>query len=97
MNCRYLTTRVAPRLSRIRQSVNAARTGTGVELGGSLIHPVIRYVSAHSYLAYGTLFLAAFLEAVPVVGTFIPGSTIILSLSALIATGDLNLLLYFAR
>jgi membrane protein DedA with SNARE-associated domain len=46
-------------------------------------------------LAYGTLFLAAFLEAVPVVGTFIPGSTIILSLSALIATGDLNLVVVF--
>jgi membrane protein DedA with SNARE-associated domain len=48
-------------------------------------------VAKHSDLAYGTLFLAAFLEAVPIVGTFIPGSTIILSLSALIATGDLNL------
>ena len=48
-------------------------------------------MAKHSDLAYGTLFLAAFLEAVPIVGTFIPGSTIILSLSALIATGDLNL------
>jgi membrane-associated protein len=37
------------------------------------------------------LFLAALLEAVPILGSFIPGSTIILSLSALIATGDLNL------
>jgi membrane protein DedA with SNARE-associated domain len=37
------------------------------------------------------LFLAALLEAVPMLGSFIPGSTIILSLSALIATGDLNL------
>jgi membrane protein DedA with SNARE-associated domain len=34
----------------------------------------------------------AFLEAVPVLGSLIPGSTIILSLSALIATGDLNLI-----
>jgi len=57
----------------------------------AIIHTVIHYVSAHSDLAYETLFLAAFLEAVPIVGTFIPGSTIILSLSALIATGDLNL------
>jgi membrane-associated protein len=37
------------------------------------------------------LFLAALLEAVPVLGSLIPGSTIILSLSALIATHDLNL------
>ena len=57
----------------------------------AIIHTVIHYVSAHSDLAYETLFLAAFLEAVPIVGTFIPGSTIILSLSALIATGNLNL------
>ena len=59
------------------------------------IHSVVRYVSEHSDLAYGTLFLAAFLEAVPVLGTFIPGSTIILSLSALIATGDLNPVVVF--
>jgi membrane-associated protein len=37
------------------------------------------------------LFLAAFLEAVPVVGSFVPGSTVILSLSALIPSGDLEL------
>ena len=36
------------------------------------------------------LFFAAFLEAVPVLGSFIPGSTVILSLSALIATGQLH-------
>jgi membrane protein DedA with SNARE-associated domain len=45
----------------------------------------------HAYLAYAALFLAAFLEAVPVVGSFVPGSTVILSLSALIPSGDLNL------
>jgi len=69
----------------------ALGTGTSIEGGVAIIHTVIHYVSAHSDLAYETLFLAAFLEAVPIVGTFIPGSTIILSLSALIATGDLNL------
>jgi membrane protein DedA with SNARE-associated domain len=56
-----------------------------------VIHHIIHYVSGHPGLAYGTLFLAALLEAVPVIGSFIPGSTIILSLSALIATGDLGL------
>jgi len=69
----------------------AMGTGTSIEGVVAIIHTVIHYVSAHSDLAYETLFLAAFLEAVPIVGTFIPGSTIILSLSALIATGDLNL------
>lgn len=58
----------------------------------AVVHTIIHYASAHSDLAYGTLFLAAFLEAVPVVGSFVPGSTIILSLSAFIATGDLNFL-----
>ncbi|MFL5236676.1 MAG: DedA family protein, partial [Rhizomicrobium sp.] len=43
------------------------------------------------WLAYLTLFLAALLEAVPVVGSVVPGSTIILALSALIPGGDLKL------
>ena len=48
-------------------------------------------MSSHVYLAYAALFLAAFLEAVPVAGSFVPGSTVILSLSALIPAGDLSL------
>jgi len=40
---------------------------------------------------YLTVFLAALLEAVPVLGTFIPGTTLILALSALIPAGDLKL------
>nr|WP_249797898.1 DedA family protein [Bradyrhizobium sp. 199] len=42
-------------------------------------------------MAYLTLFLAALLEAVPVVGSVIPGSTIILALSALVPGGELAL------
>nr|WP_249159639.1 DedA family protein [Bradyrhizobium tropiciagri] len=38
-----------------------------------------------------TLFLAALLEAVPVVGSLVPGSTIILALSALVPGGELKL------
>lgn len=56
-----------------------------------MIHDIVQYVSGHPAQAYGTLFLAALLEAVPVVGSFVPGSTIILSLSALIPTGDLHI------
>jgi membrane-associated protein len=52
---------------------------------------LIAFVSANVWLAYLTLFLAAFLEAVPVVGSVIPGSTIILALSALVPGGDLRL------
>ena len=57
----------------------------------SLIDPLIAFVSAHAWLAYLTLFLAALLEAVPVVGSVIPGSTIIFALSALVPGGELQL------
>jgi membrane protein DedA with SNARE-associated domain len=57
----------------------------------SFIDPLIAFVSAHAWLAYLTLFLAALLEAVPVVGSVIPGSTIILALSALVPGGELEL------
>jgi membrane protein DedA with SNARE-associated domain len=57
----------------------------------SFIDQLIAFVSAHAWLAYLTLFLAAFLEAVPVVGSVIPGSTIILALSALVPGGELKL------
>jgi membrane protein DedA with SNARE-associated domain len=56
-----------------------------------LIDPLIAFVSDHLALAYATLFLAAFLEAIPIVGSVIPGTTVILALSALIPGGDLKL------
>jgi membrane protein DedA with SNARE-associated domain len=57
----------------------------------SLLDPLIAFVSANPWLAYLTLFLAALLEAVPVLGSVIPGSTIILALSALVPGGELKL------
>ena len=57
----------------------------------SFLDPLIAFVSAHAGLAYLTLFLAALLEAVPIVGSVIPGSTIILALSALVPGGELRL------
>lgn len=57
----------------------------------SFLDPLIAFVSAHAWLAYLTLFLAALLEAVPIAGSVIPGSTIILALSALIPGGELAL------
>ncbi len=57
----------------------------------SLIDPLIAFVSAHTWLAYLAIFLAALLEAVPVLGSIVPGSTIILALSGLIPGGDLQL------
>ena len=57
----------------------------------SLIDPLIAFVSVHAEFAYLTLFLAALLEAVPIVGSVIPGSTIIFALSALVPGGQLRL------
>jgi LPXTG-motif cell wall-anchored protein len=57
----------------------------------SYIDPLIAFVSAHAWLAYFTIFLAALLEAVPVAGSVIPGSTVIFALSALIPGGELRL------
>jgi membrane protein DedA with SNARE-associated domain len=57
----------------------------------SILDSLISVVSAHPGWAYTTIFLAALLEAVPVAGSFIPGSSIIIGLSAFIATGGLSL------
>jgi membrane-associated protein len=57
----------------------------------SYLDPLIAFVSANPWLAYLTIFLAALLEAVPVAGSVIPGSTIILALSALVPGGELTL------
>ena len=57
----------------------------------SYIDPLIVFLSDHLWQAYVTLFLAALLEAAPVVGSFIPGSTVILALSALVSGGELKL------
>jgi membrane-associated protein len=62
----------------------------------SYLDSLIAFVSANVWLAYATLFSAALLEAVPVVGSVIPGSTIILALSALVAGGELRLELVLA-
>jgi membrane protein DedA with SNARE-associated domain len=61
------------------------------DLVASYIDPLVGFVSAHPWLAYFTIFLAALLEAVPVAGSVIPGSTIILALSALVPGGELKL------
>jgi membrane protein DedA with SNARE-associated domain len=55
------------------------------------IEALIAFVATYPDLAYATIFCAALLEAVPVLGSFVPGSTIILGLSAVVATGGLKL------
>lgn len=57
----------------------------------ALLNQLIQFVSEHPLLAYATVFVAAWLEAVPVLGAFVPGSTLIIGLSAFVAAGELNL------
>lgn len=55
------------------------------------IDQVVAFVSDHALLAYFLVFLSALLEAVPIVGAVVPGSTVIFALSALIPSGGLNI------
>jgi len=57
----------------------------------SFIHGLIDFVGSHSYLAFFTVFLLALSEAIPVVGTVVPGSTTIIAISALGASASVNL------
>jgi membrane-associated protein len=52
---------------------------------------VVAFVSFHAFVAYLLIFLSALLEAVPIVGSIIPGSTVILALSALVPSGSLKI------
>ena len=49
------------------------------------------FLSAHAWFGYLVVFLAAMLEAVPIFGSILPGSTIIFALSALAGDGRLDL------
>jgi len=56
-----------------------------------LLTQLINTVEAHPFWAYATVFLAALLEAVPVLGSFVPGSSLIIAISAFVAAGELTL------
>lgn len=57
----------------------------------SHLSQLVEFVALHALLAYVVIFLAALLEAVPVLGALVPGSTVILALSALVPSGNLQL------
>jgi len=52
---------------------------------------IVDLVSAHPHFAYAAVFLLALSEAMPVIGTVVPGSTLILGISALAPRGILEL------
>jgi membrane protein DedA with SNARE-associated domain len=52
----------------------------------SYFEPLVDFVGAHPQLSFLAVFLLALSEAVPVIGTVVPGSTLILAISALATT-----------
>ncbi|WP_454642783.1 VTT domain-containing protein [Bradyrhizobium liaoningense] len=52
---------------------------------------VTQSIAAHAYLAYGAVFVLAFFEAVPVVGSVVPGSALIIEVATLIPTGTVKM------
>lgn len=67
-------------------------SGTGAHWRvASFVDAIIHFVTEHHYLAYGLVFLCALLEAAPVIGAFVPGSGIIIAISAVVAAGGLDL------
>lgn len=52
---------------------------------------IIELAGAHSYLAYGLVFVLAGSESLPVIGVFIPATAIIVTISALVPSGAISL------
>jgi membrane protein DedA with SNARE-associated domain len=51
---------------------------------------LIDFVGSHPHFAFIAVFLLALSEAIPVIGTVVPGSTLILGISALATTADVK-------
>ena len=51
---------------------------------------LVNFVSAHSHYAHIVIFLLALSEAIPVVGTIVPGSTLIVGISTLATHANAN-------
>ena len=56
----------------------------------SHFHGLIDFVGSHPLFAFVAVLLLALSEAVPVIGTVVPGSTLIIAISALATTADVK-------
>jgi membrane protein DedA with SNARE-associated domain len=54
------------------------------------LHGLLDFVAGHPNLAFAAVFLLALSEAIPVVGTVVPGSSLILGICALVAAADVE-------
>jgi membrane protein DedA with SNARE-associated domain len=57
----------------------------------SFVTVITDLVSMHPHLAYGAVFLLALSEAIPIVGALVPGSALIIGISALVPAGFVEL------
>jgi len=58
---------------------------------GSIYHHVVQTVGANQHLAYALVFFLAFSESFPVLGSIIPGTSIILAIAALVPSGAVDI------
>lgn len=56
-----------------------------------LVSSIIEFLMAHPHVAYLAVFLLALSESIPIIGTVVPGTVVILALSALVPSGVLLL------
>lgn len=59
-------------------------------MSGSL-HTITAFIADNPHLAYAAVLLLALSESLPVIGAFVPGSAVIIALSALVPSGTLKL------
>ena len=57
----------------------------------SFFHALIEWTGAHPIFAFVAVFILALSEAIPVIGTVVPGSTSIIGISALATRADVDL------
>ncbi|WP_221965261.1 DedA family protein [Rhizobium leguminosarum] len=57
----------------------------------SFLSSVINWLSAHPHIAYIAVFLLALSESIPIMGVVVPGTVVIIALSALVPSGVLVL------
>ena len=56
----------------------------------SYFSALVDFVSAHPHYAHVAIFLLALSEAIPVIGTVVPGSTLVIGISALATSANAN-------
>jgi membrane protein DedA with SNARE-associated domain len=75
-------------LRRFPSRTRATRRGSRFTM--SYYHGLIDFVGSHTQFAIITVLLLALSEAIPVIGTVVPGSTLILAISALATTAGVK-------